>query len=92
MDVLSWVITLIFPSLLVFQIFCFYYEISSQSSARRIDHPHADLDGDIGQKGGKHIPVWKEELEERVKKLWREIGKTQELMKEEVNLMHDVQV
>ena len=56
MDVLSWVKNLFFPSLLVFQIFCFYYEIFSQSSTRRIDHPHVALDGDIGQKGGEHVP------------------------------------
>jgi len=90
MDVLSWVITLIFPSLLVFQFFCFYYEISNQSSATKIDHPHADLDGYIGEKGGKHIPVGKEKLEERVKILWREIGKTQESVMEAINLVHDV--
>jgi len=78
--------------LLVFQIFCFYNKFSNQSSTRRIDHPHAVLDGELGKKGGKNILVGKEELEERVKKLWREIGKTQESMKEAINLMHDVQL
>eukprot|EP01018_Ginkgo_biloba_P000830 Gb_31583 [translate_table: standard] len=33
-----------------------------------------------------------EELEERVKIVWREIGKTQESVMEAINLMHDVQV
>ena len=31
-------------------------------------------------------------MEERVKRLWREIGKTQQSVKEAINLVHDVQV
>lgn len=115
MDVLIWVKNSIFPSLLPLQIFFFYYDISSQILAKRIEHPHVALDEYFGQKGGENVlskvryyfimenreykdldevifREQEEELEERVKYLWREIRKTQELMKEVVNLMHDVKV